>query len=331
MVRRFLRLVAGAAALGLYGHAQADIDRQPVPGFELYEVRVTDPQRYWADHGFELLAPSIRVSVAAHSGARTRIYLKIGAAGEVELRSDDGGALQYPPGSEADRVSLVRYRGSNSRGYTIDDVRGTRWDEQGREWFHVYRASGPEPHAALVGYEWLRDDRRAAREATERLARLVETTLLPNGYRSNRWDVRRFVRLNRCQSCHIANKPTATSLYDRGPPWATDAHGLFTPLAVLRSRAPLSAESAFHDPNANDPYVHAWCGSERATRLGSPGGYYFSCSDGSYPLGTRQLHAEDPYTPHVCASRRFLYARLDARAKAHYRDALDACDAVAPG
>ena len=38
------------------------------------------------------------------------------------------------------------------------------------------------------------DDNRAAREATRRLAQIVDSTLLPNGYRSSRSDVRRFVR-----------------------------------------------------------------------------------------------------------------------------------------
>ena len=169
-------LLTASAAMAATG----GVERTAVPGFSINELRIADPRRYWRQHGFKLMSPAIRVSVAAHTGARTQVFLRIGPEGDVRLRSTDGAALTYPPGSEADRVSYVRYRSSGGLGYTIDDVRGTRWDEQGREWFHVYRASGPEPHAPLIGYEWLRDDNRAAREATRRLAQIVDSTLLPN-------------------------------------------------------------------------------------------------------------------------------------------------------
>ena len=313
----------------------ANIERAKIADSEVVRVRINDPRRYWNETGFREMTPPIRLSTQAHTSARTLIYLKIGDGGD--LRTDTGPAgsrtIQYPPGSESDRVSMVMYRRNGVPGYTIDDVRGTRWDQNGRQYFHVYRASGPEPHAPLIGYEWPRDNASAASEATNRLTQILRTTALPNGYLSDAYYIYRFRQLNRCQGCHWPNKPTAHLASDRRPPWATDASGLYTPLAVLHDYAPLSAQSAFHDPNSADPYIKAHCGSptgpSNAERLGSPGGYYYRCPDMTYPIGVRDMRRAvrdgDRYSESVCDARRYLFRRMDVSGRRHFSAAVRSC------
>ncbi len=313
----------------------ADIERSTIAGSEVMRVRIADPRRYWHATGFREMTPPIRVSLVAHSNAQTVIYLKIGDGGNVLTHPGPDGSLtiQYPPGSESDRVSMALYRENGTLGYTINDVRGIRWDHNGREYFHVYRASGPEPHAPLIGYEWPRDNARAAADAAEQLTQILRTTPLPNGYWSSNYDIRRFRQLNRCQNCHWPNKRGARLLSDRRPSWATDASGLYTPLSVLHDYAPLSTESAFHDPNSTDPYIQAHCGSHtgptNAERFGSPGGYYYRCPDMAYPIGVRDLpralHEGDRYSERVCDARSYLYRRLDANGKRHFAAAMRSC------
>ena len=229
---------------------------------------------------------------------------------------------------------MALYRRNGSTGYTIDDVRGIRWDRNGREYFHVYKASGAGPHAPLIGYEWPRDNVNAAAEATERLTQILRTTPMPSGFWPSNYDIWRFRQLNRCESCHWPDKRVASMLYDRGPPWATDASGLYTPLAVLHHYAPLSAQSAFHDPNSTDPYIQAHCGSHtgptNAERRGSPGGYYYRCPDMAYPIGVRDfpraLRQRDRYSQSVCNARRYLYRHLDADGKRYFAPAMRVCN-----
>jgi len=326
-VRFFCLLLLGALATTTHA---ALIERTPISGSEVVHVRIEQPQRYWRETGFKLMSPVVRVSVAAHTGARTLIYLRLGTGANIvtTTNTDAMPSIKYPGGSESDRVSMVRYqRGGDS--YTIDDVRGTRWDANGREYFHVYRASGPQPHAPLEGYEWPRDNPLSARAASDLLSKVVQNNLLPNGYRSSRSDVRRFTRLNRCESCHWADKAPASTMSDRGPPWATDGSGLYTPLGVLLDQAPLSAESSFHDPNTNDPYLVPRCGTAEAELQGSPGGYYFSCNGSDYPIGVRDvsagIRANDPYSHAICDARRYLYSHLDTLGQRYFKQAMDAC------
>lgn len=312
----------------------ANIERSTIAGSEVVSVRITDPRRYWNAAGFHEMTPPIRLSTQAHTSARTLIYLKIGS-GDVLTHAGPAGSrtIQYPPGSESDRVSMVMYRKNGMLGYTIDDVRGTRWDHNGREYFHVYRASGPQPHAPLIGYEWPRDNARAASEATERLTQILRTTALPNGYSSGDYYIYRFRQLNRCQGCHWPNKPSASRVSDRRPPWATDASGLYTPLAVLHDYAPLSADSAFHDPNSADPYIEAHCGSPggptNAERLGTPGGYYYRCPGMTYPIGVRDMRRAvrdgDRYSESVCHARRYLFEHLDLDGRRHFAAVMRSC------
>jgi len=293
---------------------------------QLRRIDIADPARYWHDNGFVALSPAIRVSVLP--GAETVVYLKIGTGGLVTRYLPDQRrySLTLPPGSSADRVSFSTDRAGHR---TIDDVRGTRWDAAG-EFFHVYRPVSGAIGAALAGYEWRRGDADQERTATALLTGLITSTPAPFGERpADIGDVERFRALNRCQLCHIADKPQARSSDQALPPWATDGSGLYVPPAVLADEAPLSDTDDFDDPNAVDRFVAAGCPAGTATLLGRSGDHWYGCADGGLPIGRRDVTAGraagDAYTLQLCASRRYLYDRLDTLGRRAFAAAFSAC------
>jgi hypothetical protein len=296
------------------------------PG-QIRRIDIADPAHYWRDNGFVALSPAIRVSVSP--GAETVVYLKIGAGGPIATRylpDQRRYSLSLPPGSAADRVSFATDRAGHR---TIDDVRGTRWDTTG-EYFHVYRPVSGGIDAALAGYEWRRGDAAQERAATALLTDLITSTPAPFGERpADAEDVERFRALNRCQLCHVADKPQARSSDEALPPWATDGNGLYVPPAVLGDEAPLSDTDFFDDPNAGDRFVAARCASVPATLQGRSGDHWYRCADGSLPVGRRDVAAGravgDPYAARLCASRRYLYGRLDVLGREAFAAAFAAC------
>lgn len=291
-------------------------------------IDIADPRAYWRDGGFVELTPAIRVSVAP--GARTAIFLKIPEGARIATRlleSQGRVTLQFPPGSTSDRVSLAL---SADGDWTVDDVRGTRWGADGREYFHVYRPNGPDLHAPLVGYEWPRDDPHLAIAATTLLTDLVRATPAPLSALLPSWgEVARFRQLNRCDACHVADKPVAESDRALLPSWATDASGLYVPLAVLADRAPLSTSRMFHDPNTGEAFFSATCGGQPAREHMGRRSRWFSCPDDAVPMGILDvaagLAAGDPHVERVCASRRYFFDRLDPAGRQAFAAAFAAC------
>jgi hypothetical protein len=213
----------------------------------------------------------------------------------------------------------------------IDDVRGTRWDRDGVEYFHVYLPRDDRAGSALVGVEWRRDDPEQERLATDWLVDWVRThPAPPDGATMDDAQAARFRSLNHCQKCHIADKPEATSEADRMPPWPTDGRGLYAPLAVLAPRAILSNTPAFDDPNAGDPFVTARCPNGPAVLQGTPGAHWFLCARG-VPGGERDLlaatRAADGYAARTCRSRRYLVSHMDPAARALHEPTLRPCAA----
>ncbi|MEM7293229.1 MAG: hypothetical protein AAF420_07535, partial [Pseudomonadota bacterium] len=290
--------------------------------------------RYWRDAGFVELFPIVRPSVIAGKSSGTSIFLKVPKAGTIstsQVAGENRYTLKFPPGTIADRVSYRLYRKSDGEiGGAVNDVRGTRWDSDGREYFHVYRPTGVAPDMPLVGYEWPRGDRAAQRSATELLVDHIRKTPKPiTGGFLSRSDVRRFRALNNCAACHIANKPMAQQMHSRLPPWPTDASGLFVPGSVLLDSLPLSSTSDFHDPNDLDPFLIASCETEEARMHTRSYATWFTCIDSVAPMGTRDvlraLQASDTYTQAVCASRRYLFDRLDQRGRIAFSHAFKVC------
>lgn len=310
-------LIAAFAALSA-GYALAEPRR----------VEIADPARHWRDNGFVELTPAIRVSVAL--GSRTVIYLKIPVGARLATRylaDQRRYTILLPPGSASDRVALT----ADAAGtWTVEDVRGTRWDGDGAEYFHVYRPSGAEADAALVGYEWKRGDAALQDQATDLLTGMVRDLPMPfSGTPPGGRGLAQFRALNACAACHLPDKVQATSPYDALPPWATDASGIYVPLAVLADRAVLSTTPAFHDPNAADRYVQARCGDGPAAEYVRWGRHFFRCADGGLPIGIYDLAAARaagaPHAERVCASRRYLYDRMDAAGQQAFAPAFRAC------
>ena len=299
---------------------------------------VARPLEHWEKERFVEMAPAVRMSVPAGGDAFTRVYLRIPDGAKVTLgaagpRGSRG--LVFPPGTESDRVSYVRGRGG--AGSFIDDVRGTRWDARGTEYFHVYMPSGTGADEDLVGVEWRRDDPDEERRATAWLIDWGRTHRSPsNGQTMDRHDADRFGSLNHCQSCHVADKAEATSDDDSMPPWPTDGSGLYTPAAVFAREAILSTSPTFDDPNVGDPFVTIRCaggagGAGKAARLhGEPGDQWLSCGAGM-PVGERDLsaamQAKDAYAVRICRARRYLVAHMDGAARHVYEPLVSMCPA----
>ncbi len=299
-------------------------------GPPLRSIVVTHPLEHWSKEHFVEMAPTVRVSVAAGGEAVTRVYLRLPDGAKITLRTAVGHAprsLMFPPGTESDRVSYVRDTSGTKR--FIDDVRGTRWDEHGTEYFHVYLPSDAREGSELVGVEWRRDDAAQERAATDWLVAWGRTHRSPDDGRTMDEDqADRFRSLNHCQSCHVADKPEATSDDDPMPPWPTDARGLYVPLAVFTPRALLSTSSSFDDPNVDDPFVNVHCARGNARLHGGPGYHWLTCADGM-PVGERDLvaamKARDEYAARTCNARRYLFTHMDDAARAQLEPLVRMC------
>lgn len=295
---------------------------------EPVEIEIAAPSKYWSGDGYVALVPAIRVSVTP--GSRTVIYLRIPVGQKIAsqfLPDQKRYTLKLPPGSTADRVS---YSMRSNGTFAIDDVRGTRWDESGTEFFHVYRPVSDEADAPLIGFEWRRSNPQQEARATARLVDLIQSTSerFPV-LRASRRDVARFRDLNRCQMCHLPNKREAQTNDDVLPPWQTDVLGLYVPLATLKDEAPLSTTAYFDDPNADDPFVSATCAEGYADRRRSIASRWFTCDDGSVPMGHYDLigalAADQEHAHLVCATRRYLYDRLDELGRRIFAHSVQAC------
>lgn len=329
---RLLILLAGLAAMFLTWNIVERIKVEAAASTSApTAIVVDDPANYWVEHGFVPLEPPIRVSVVP--GSETVIFVRIPEGGRASthfLPSQGRYTITLPPGSAADRVSYSR-RPDGSR--VVDDVRGTRWDDNGTEFFHVYHPTSDLPNAPLAGFEWLRRDLQQQEDATEQLITLIRSTGERYPWlRASRRDLARFRRLNNCSLCHTADKPAAQTGDDSLPPWPTDGLGLYVPLAVLEDSAPLSASSFFDDPNAGDPFVSVRCRFGEAALHQSASSRWFTCSDGSAPMGYydlgRALLSGDDHSHRVCTTRRYLFDRLDELGQEVFRRAMRACNGI---
>ena len=349
MVRRLRSALAlGAVPLGvavLLGLAACTGSR-PAPGPEaptagsaaepstdrIRRIDIPRQRTHWRDGGFVEMFPAIRVSVFAGAHTKTSIMLRVPRSGVIRVRrlpEQDRFTLDFPPGSEADRVSFAGFFDDDGRErFTIDDVRGTRIDRSGREWFHVYRPSSGDPFAPLVGYEWPRDDPDLSQQATDVLTELVATT--PGALKSDPpGDTSRFRRLNACHACHRHDAAGSTNPRGPLPPWPTDGSGFYVPFAVLVDSSVLSTTSTFHDPNDVDPFVDKSCDAGKLVMRGWRRGHFYECRGGGMPMGTRDveagLRAKDPYTLGVCRSRRYLHDHMDDAGRKAFAASFAAC------
>ena len=319
-MKRWRAAAALGASTALVACGQTTVAPSAAPP-PLRSLAIVHPLEHWTEEHFVEMAPTVRMSIPAGGDAVTRVYLRVPEGGVVSVRPGTRDLL-FPPGTESDRVSYVR------GGRFIDDVRGTRWDDRGTEWFHVYLPSSAAEGAELDGVEWRRDDRDEEQRATAWLVAWGRKHRSPaDGTTMDGDEEDRFRMLNHCQGCHQADKPEATE-DDAMPPWPTDARGMYVPRAVFASRAILSTSSSFDDPNVDDPFVSIRCSGGRARLHGQRGGQWLSCPRG-LPVGERDraaaMTAHDGYAVRTCAARRYLVERMDAAARAVFAPLVQMC------
>ncbi|HKE18202.1 MAG TPA: hypothetical protein VKB80_25165 [Kofleriaceae bacterium] len=275
-------------------------------------LEIRDPESHWQRAGFVEMVPPVRPPSSGDGSDEIRVYLRLPESARIAVVAGAGGpSMVFPPGTVADRVELV--------GGRVVDVRGTRFGEGGEETFHVYRRAGE----SLAGTEWPRSDPRLAALATAQLAKELRAA----GSSADR--VRRFERLADCVPCHEPDQPQASRPRSGRPNRRTDASGLVVPLATLADAAPIELHRP-RDMNADDRFITTTCAGAPAELRGGPrGARRYVCADGSLPISrldvTAALAAGDPHAARVCASRRTLFAHLDAGGRRAFASAFRAC------
>lgn len=286
-------------------------------GAGLSPVSIAAPERYWADHGFVLLEAPMRVPTNSEQTDHIQVWIRIPANALIGTRrlADGRLSLRMPPGTVADRVESV--------GGAVVDVRGTRFEADGGELFHVLRAARSNS-GSLEGVEWMRGDRDGEIAAAARLADLVRTTDGPRAARV-------FGEFMDCQSCHAADRPESRQVRtDDLPNRGTDGSGLYQVLAVLSDDAPLEFNRP-RDLNVDDPKVRIACADGRSPAVvrEAGGAVRAGCADGSVPRGrlalADTLRAGSQRAAAICRARVYLAAHLDELGRHEFEAALREC------
>ncbi len=278
-----------------------------------------DPGEHWQALGAVTLVPPIHLPTRPGGRSRTTVRLAIPAGGVIDV--DTRGLLTFPPGTVADRVEEVRTRD----GWAVADVRGQTLDE-GSGRFHLLRPGAD----GLTGYSWPASDGHADRWVHDTLAAELEADPTPMGASpstSPHADVAAGLRARGdCARCHqpaAAVDLAPAAIVHRG----TDAVGWYVPMSVLDDEAPLED---YRPDDANDsPFVAVRCDDGEPERVTLRGGRRWRCPGGEAPIARLDiagaLAAGDTHARAVCASRRWLQARMTPRALARFEAALRPC------
>jgi len=320
--------MAGRAAalvgclVGPYALACGDESSRDEPKDErVLELRIDDPASHW--HDFVEMVPGVHLPSSSAELDQVEVWLRIPSDGVVEVTRD--GLLVFPAGTRADRIEWV----GHGHVRTIADVRGTSIDSEGREQFFTLRPTSGDRGAPLVGTQWPRDDRVAAKRAIERLLELVAE--MPP---ASQWSERKLQHhldalrsKSDCAACHVHGRlPNELAgqwgLVHRG----TDASGFFTPATVLLDEIPVESYGS-HDRNWSDPFVTLVCpdGTPEPSKRAAT----TVCPADAVPMGHFDLAAAlqmgDLRAVRVCRSRRYLYEHLDTHAKARFAASVALC------
>jgi hypothetical protein len=298
-------------------------------------VQIERAPEYWRQQGFVDIVAPIRPPTSSDGSARIVVYVKLPEGAEIATERGPHGEiwLRYPVGTVTDRVEYFGARDDDSApgpGWRVADVRGTELLEGASERFHVYRPSRDAPGVPLLGLSWPRGDERARALATERLGRLLEAGEVagPATEGARNEAAARLRSINDCAGCHQPRQAPRRrpGLVNRG----TDASGFFHLSTALFDRAPLETYRA-RNPNLRDPYVRFVCGERELPAQPDPqqpGGV--RCPEGDVPVGVLDVvasrRAATPHAARLCASRRFLYDRLDERGRGLFRAAIETCE-----
>ena len=318
-------LVPGLALLSSTGE-----ETRPAP---FHEVRIDAPETYWTEGEFAEMTPPIHFP-SADGREHTTVWLRLppGALLTVRWRPDGTASLVYPPGTVADRADLA----DGTDPASVVDVRGTRFEEQGREVFHVLHRAGPELAGDLAGFEWQRGDTEATRLVTGRMVdRMANARGIDREDAIDDPELEQFARFDDCASCHVHDKPErrdhrSVAPGDPLPNRGTDTQGLYAVATVLQDSAPLETSRAL-DMNVDDPFVAVTCENGAPGRLvRRPRSRRYVCDDGGVPRGELDLktavQAGDPHALAVCRSRAYLFAHMTAEGRLAFANAFAECD-----
>ncbi len=310
----------------------------PPPRWPVREATIARPTSYWSREGFVAMEPPVRPPTSEDGREHIVVYLKLPVGGVVRTRlvdSGEGGILEYPIGTAADRVE---YWGDGSidappqASWRVADVRGVTLESDGQV-FHVYQPTAESRDAPLLGILWPTGDDAVQEDATRALLALVHDgrTLSPHAAPSREQFGRYLRSLNGCTTCHRPGRrgrksTSEAGLINRG----TDGSGFFQVSTVFSDRAPLETYR-LNNANASDPFLHFACGEgDTPASLAREAFGRATCPGGEVPVGVLDvraaLRAADPHVLRVCASRRFLYDHLDPDGKRLHAPAIAECD-----
>jgi hypothetical protein len=312
------------AALGALAVVACSDRARQEPGRQATTVGIEDPSRYWTDSGFAEMTPPLRLP-SRDGRERIRVWLRVPPGQFLGLeRGPRGLSLTYPPGTIADRAD----QSDEDDASSVGDVRGTRFEADGREIFHVLRRLDGPGSSRLSGLEWRRGDPDAEAGATRSMTARMQRTRGPDA------DLDAFRTQNDCASCHVHDKPERTlQLANDGPPpnRGTDSGGLYVVQTVLADGAPLETHRA-REMNEGDPFVTVRCGEDGPpARIVSRSwrARHYVCDDGRVPYGRYDLagafDAGDPHALAVCRSRAYLRDHLGAEGRAAFGPVLAEC------
>jgi hypothetical protein len=325
-------LVAGAAAT--YLALQDRKPPEPPPPVAVVDkapqlVAVSrlqiDDHEKWQHEGFVEMVPPMKLPTNGTGRDQIHIWLKVPDGKKITARKlpDGSASIRFPTGTVADRVESFGRDGPNgSLLWTVGDVRGTTLVSDG-ELFHVYVPIRDEDRAPLIGWEWKRGDAAQQRASTTLLARQIKSApwtsadgRIPNLQQL----VDSYTKNNQCDRCHIPNKPETIEI-ENAIHRRTDDVGWFVPLAVLSDRMPLESHRP-RDQNSDDPFTTVECpgGEPPALEEGQGGARRVRCPKGGSPVGfldvKKALAAKDARAIGLCASRKYLFDRMEPEARA---------------
>jgi hypothetical protein len=269
-------------------------------------LEIDAAKSYWLEAGFVEMVPP--VPLPQKPGTRISVWLRLPPGGQIEAQPrGDRVLLRYPAGTVAARVGETG--GDGSRAWRVTDVRATRLEASGVQFFQNFRPA-PGSSNTLVGFEWRRGDARGSSDALDGIASLVRAT-------SPEPDLHALARARAthdCAGCHVLARREARTLGELGEVHrAADADGLFLIQTVLEGRAPLETYAPIA-ASVGNPYVDFRCDDTPATWTRGKR-KQLVCPQKRVPVGyldvARGLRDGEVRIRGLCASRRYLFDHLN--------------------
>jgi hypothetical protein len=329
-------IMASAVGLGAAAVAWGTSRGQPpARAGPINRVEIDHPGAWWREHDYARMTPPVRPPTSGDLSTRIVVYLKVPPGAEIRGRrigDPPRASLAFPAGTMADRVEYVGagdIDAAPSDDWRVADVRGTTLGDRQEE-FHVLRPTRGRAGSSLLGMAWLRDDAEAQVSATDALASMLEhgAFLGPRDPDERRAMSARLRGQNDCAGCHQRERAPRARIDDPGAVnRGSDASGFFQPSTVLDDRAPLESYRP-RNANAGDPFVRYACASSEVAGTVSTGGAV-TCPGGEVPVAVLDVRsallAGDSHARDLCASRRYLYERLDDSGRETFREAMAVC------